>query len=182
MPEPATIKGKTPEEMISKVTALAETASKAPALRDAASEEARPGIDSAVQFAQDEIRDPFATLIEPELPKDKTVLEGPVQPAGPPTEVNLQGIGFGSKDAYAIIGGEVFYTGDEKNGIKLLEVRRGEVDIQANGGKVTVPLFPGGDLQKAKDRAKKEGSAHDASLDQQPEIPGPFSKREQSPL
>jgi hypothetical protein len=102
--------------------------------------------------------------------------------AAPEIKAELQGIGFGSKDAYAIIGGEVFYIGDEKNGIKVLEIRRREVDILVNGGKITVPLFPGEDLQKAKDRAKRKSAMEDTSVDQPSEMLSSLPRREQPPL
>jgi hypothetical protein len=178
-PAAGTLDEKTLREMIPQAMALAAgTASKG-----AAPEEGNPGVDSAVRMAQQEVRDPFAVPSEAEAPKEAlTDAAGVVVPAGPPVVVELQGIGFGSKDAYAIIGGEVYYTGDEKNGIKLLEVRRREVDIQANGARITVLLFPGEELQKAKDRAEKKGAVKDAALDQKPEIPGSLSQRERKPL
>ena len=142
-----------------------------------ASETATPGIDSAVQMAQEEVRDPFAIALPPEMEVPKIAQAS----AGSQVKVELQGIGFGSKDAYAIIGGEIFYKGDEKGGIKLLEVRRREVDIQVNGGKVTVPLFPDRDLQKARDRAKKKSAVEDTSTDQLSKASS-LSGREQPPL
>ena len=139
------------------------------------SEESTAGIDNAVQLAQQEVRDPFAVAPEAETP----LAPGMV---GPEIAVTLQGMGFGSKEAYAVIGGEVVYEGDEKKGIKLLEVRRHEVDILLNGGKVTIPLFPDQDLKKAKDRAKKKGAMGNASVDQSSETPSSLSGREQAPL
>lgn len=128
-----------------------------------ASEDATSGIDSAIQMAQQEVRDPFVTNL-PQVAETAANIPGPdSQAAAPEIKTDLQGIGFGSKDAYAVMGGEVFYKGDEKMGIKLLEVRRREVDILVNGGKVTVPLFPDQNLQKAKDRAKQKGVAKSVS-------------------
>ena len=132
-----------------------------------ASEEATPGIDSAVQMAQQEVRDPFDNPADIEAPQGGT---GAVSPqAAPEVKVELQGIGFGSQDAYAVIGGEIFYAGDEKLGIKLLEVRRREVDILVNGGKRTIPLFQNEDLQRAKDRAQKKTVNTDIVIDPKPE-------------
>ena len=122
----------------------------------AASEAATPGINSAVRAAQQEVRDPFA--MAPLPPVVETPKPAPVAKAALEIKANLQGIGFGSKDAYAVIGGDIFYVGDTKKGIKLLEVRRREVDINENGEKVTLSLFPGEDLQKARDRAKKKSA------------------------
>ena len=138
-------------------------------------ESATPGVDNAVQVAQQEVRDPFS-MGPAEAPGGV-----PGAPTGPEVTVQLQGIGFGSKDAYAVIGGDVFYKGDEKNGIKLLEVRRREVDILVNGGRITVPLFPEQDLKKAKERAKAKGATKNASEDQ-PEVPSSISRGEQPPL
>jgi len=123
-----------------------------------APDDTTPGIDSAVRMAQEEVRDPFAVA-----PETEAAVSAPVV-TGPEVTVVLQGIGFGSKDAYAVIGGDVYYIGDEKNGIKLLEVRRREVDILVNGGKMTVPLFPDESLKKAKERAEKKSAVKNASM------------------
>ena len=144
-----------------------------------ASEETIPGIDSAVQMAQEEVRDPFAMAPEVKAPTMAPVTQVPAA-AGSEIKMELQGIGFGSQDAYAVIGGEVFYKGDEKKGIKLLEVRRREVDILMNGGRVTVPLFPDQDLQRAKDRAKKKSAVENTSAEQLSKAPSSLSGREQS--
>lgn len=139
---------------------------------DAASSE----IETAVQTSPQDVRDPFSMA---ELPEVSTVA-----PEAPRPEIvaDLQGIGFGSKEAYAVIGGDVFYKGDEKKGIKLLEVRRREVDILVNGGRITVPLFPGDDLKKARDRAKAKGEMSNVSGDQPSGVPSSSSRGEQTPL
>ena len=100
----------------------------------------------------------------------------------PEAVVVLQGIGFGSKDGYAVIGNDIYYIGTELNGIKLLEVRRREVDILVNGGRTTVPLFKGEEVEKAKKRAKKKEAVKDAPTDSPSQIPSPLSEREQSTL
>lgn len=125
---------------------------------------ANPTVSEALQTAQGEVRDPFSMVLppEPEAPSQEAA-PAPVLP--PEIKVELQGIGLGSKDAYAVIGGEVFYQGDEKKGIKLLEVRRREVDIEVSGAKVTIPLFPEEDLQRAKDRARMKNPAKNARTD-----------------
>ncbi|MFA5105233.1 MAG: hypothetical protein WC527_08700 [Candidatus Margulisiibacteriota bacterium] len=132
----------------------------------------------AVQKTQQEVRDPFAMLPLPpcvETPKAPDV-EATVNI--PEIKVELQGIGFGSKDAYAVIGDDVFYNGDEKKGIKLLEVRRREVDILVNGKKITVPLFQGEDLQKTRDRAKKKSTMEKISTNQPSGMSSSLSGRE----
>jgi hypothetical protein len=159
--------------------AFADTAPVRDAVPSAAKPQdaATPEVDSAVSAAQQEVRDPFAMDVPPEeVPVSAP--EPAFQPASTPISVELQGIGFGSRDAYAIIGGEVFFEGDEKSGIKLLEVRRREVDIVVNGEMRTCLLFPGQDLKNARDRAQKKGPANDVSLDQRPGIPRSFSRRE----
>ncbi len=118
--------------------------------------EVTPGIDSAIKTAQQEVRDPFAVGEFEEVAGVPDV--NPDQATPIPT---LEGIGFGSVDGYAVMGGMVYLKGDVKNGIKLLEVRRREVDIVVDGGKVTLPLFPGDDVKKAMDRAGKKSIQQD---------------------
>ena len=130
------------------------------------SAETTPGIDNAVQKAQQEVRDPFAMAPEAPAPASEDV-----SPAVSEIKVELQGIGSGSNGDYAVIGDEIFYKGVEKKGIKLLEVRRGEVDILVNGGRITVPLFAEQDLRRAKDRAQKKNAIKDSSMDRKPETP-----------
>ncbi len=128
-----------------------------PVIQDVGSEyvPATAGIDSAVQMAQEEVRDPFGSPIDQGVPAD---IAGDT--VGAPTiKVDLQGIGFGSKDAYAVIGGEIFLVGEEKSGVKLLEVRRHEVDILVNGGIVTSTLFPDAELKKSREREKIKKAA-----------------------
>ena len=138
-------------------------------------EDATPEVENAVQTAQEEVRDPFS------MTSDVSTIAPGGALVVPTIKVELQGIGFGSKDAYAVIGGEVFYKGDEKMGIKLLEVRRREVDILVNGGKTTVPLFPNQDLKKAKDRAKAKGAIKNASEAKPSEAPSSLSRGELPP-
>ncbi|MFH1208251.1 MAG: type II secretion system protein N [Candidatus Omnitrophota bacterium] len=129
------------------------------------------GIDSALQMAQEEIRDPFRIAAETEA----AVTAAPSVTARPELNVVLQGIGFGSKDAgYALIGDDIYYIGKEINGIKLLEVRRREVDILVNGGRMTVPLFPGEEVEKARERAKKKGAVKNAPADPSEQVPSPL--------
>lgn len=150
------------------VSCSAEAASQGSPLQAVADSEfnetATPGVDTAVQVAQQEIRDPFDAPPAEGAPVSTAPATG--APALPDIKVELQGVGYGNRDAYAIINGEVLYEGDDKNGIKLLEVRRGEVDILMGGGKVTVPLFPGDELQKSKERAQKKSAETLSSTEQ----------------
>ncbi|HOW87843.1 MAG TPA: hypothetical protein P5561_05215 [Candidatus Omnitrophota bacterium] len=135
------------------------------------------GVDTAVQTAQQEIRDPFATPSGQNVPAVAAVSADM-----PEIKVDLQGIGFGSKEAYALIGGDIFHIGEEKRGIKLLEVRRHEVDILVNGGKVTYRLFPGQELEKAKERERKKKGDTALSAQQPEQDPSSFTGREQPSL
>jgi len=142
------------------------------------SKTASPGAEGE-EIDPQEVRNPFKMS---QLAQAATPLPVAAGETPPEIEVVLQGIGFGSKDAYAVIGGDVFYEGDEKKGIKLIEVRRHEVDILVNGGEITIPLYPGPDLQNAKDRAKAKKAMAKASVSQPPETPSSLSGKEQPPL
>ena len=144
--------------------------------QEVAAEVATPGVDSAVVAAQQEVRDPFATTSDTVVSANAPAVSA--QPAGPAIKVELQGIGFGSKDAYAIFGGEVFFTGDEKNGIKLVEVRRREVDIIVNGGPMTCLLFPDQELKNAKEREKRKRAVSSPSVDLKSGSPSSMPRRE----
>jgi hypothetical protein len=112
----------------------------------------QPGqMDASIQSAQQEVQNPFARRFAP--PEVK--VQEP-EKAAPVVVAVLQGIGLGGKDGYAVIGDSVYHEGEEKNGIKLLEVKRGEVDIIANGVVRTLPLFPDGELKKARERLEKK--------------------------
>jgi hypothetical protein len=140
-----------------------------------ASVPATPGVDSAVQMAQEEVRDPFGSPFDQNTPVDMTSasVDAPV------IAVDLQGIGFGSKDAYAVIGGEVFLVGDEKQGIKLLEVRRHEVDILVNGGMSTFSLYPGPELKNTMERELGKRGGVVPPFNQPKEKESSFPRREQ---
>mgnify|MGYP001231120539 CR=1 FL=1 len=144
--------------------------------QDEAVEGGASEVDDAVVAAQQEIQDPFATSL------GANVAKAPVQPVGNVDKLVLQGIGFGSKDAYAIFGGEVYFKGDEKNGIKLVEVRRREVDIIVNGGPMTCALFPDQDLKNAIEREKRKRAVSAFPADPSSESPSSMTRRESSPL
>ena len=112
--------------------------------------ESVPGMNTSIQNAQQQVQDPFARRFAPAPPKAQE------QVRAAEVVAVLQGIGLGAKGAYAVIGDSVYYKGEEKNGIKLLELRRGEVDIFVNGATATLPLFPGEELKKAQARQEKK--------------------------
>jgi hypothetical protein len=147
-----------------------------------ASSQGISGIDSSLQTAQEEIRDPFKIAAETEAAVATTAAAASAS-TRPEIAIVLQGIGFGSKnEGYAVIGDDIYYKGEEINGIKLLEVRRREVDILVNGGKMTVPLFRGTEVAKARERAKKKGAVKDAPANPPGKTPSSLSKREQPKL
>jgi hypothetical protein len=136
------------------------------------------GMDASIQNAQQEVQDPFAKRYASPGVKGKPQEKDKAAP--PVVDVALQGVGLGEKTSYAIIGDSVYYEGEEKNGVKLLEVRRGEVDISANGEKRVLSLFPEEELKRAKERQKKKSEqrvfTNDASKTDGPES---FPKRGQ---
>lgn len=107
-----------------------------------------PEMDTAVQMSQEKVQDPFAAKFQDEGPARQTF----DMANAPKASVLFQGVGMGEKGAYAVINGEVFYAGEEKKGIKMVEVRKREVDIVVGGESRTVPLFPEEDLVKAQER------------------------------
>ena len=115
---------------------------------------APPKAAAAPDAAPQDVVDPFAARFDPDA------VEAAPEPGKTATAVALpilEGIGLGGGDAYAVIGGSVYYKGEEKNGIKLLEARRGEVDIFVNGAPMVLPLFPKEELKKANERREKKG-------------------------
>ena len=123
----------------------------------AASAETAPvetqGVGSAVQMAQEEVRDPFQSQLKTGVEADE---------AAPKTEqvikVSLQGVGFGStEDAYAVLNGDVYYLEEEKKGIKLVNVRKREADVFVNGAMQTLRLFDEAALKKSTAGRRKTG-------------------------
>lgn len=110
------------------------------------------GVDAAVQMAQQEIKDPFATQFN-----INDIIAAPA--AAPAASVQLEGIGLGGSEAYAVLGGEIYHLGEEKKGIKLIEARRGEVDISMNGETKTLRFVPEEELQKSKARQQGPGGS-----------------------
>jgi len=133
-----------------------------------------PEIGNAIPATQEEIRDPFEVLFSQSASQE---ISGNL-PNAPEVKIELQGIGFGSKDAYAVINGNIFRVGEEKDGIKLLEVRRHEVDILVDGVATALALFPKQDLKKAKERGEKKRAAANLSTVPQAAGASSFPKKE----
>ena len=70
----------------------------------------------------------------------------PVAASGEPVEIqtNLEGLSIGAKGSRAVINGEVYKEGEDKLGIKVLQIRKKEVDILINQAvKRTLSMIPG---------------------------------------
>jgi hypothetical protein len=77
--------------------------------------------------AERAVRDPFQAKVSAPAPKTaQAVPEAPLN-------VVLEGISLGPNGAFAVIGGEIYYEGEEKGGIKVTQIRKREVDILMNG-------------------------------------------------
>ena len=73
-------------------------------------------------------------------------VETPVAPSGQPVEIqtNLEGLSMGARGSRAVINGEVYKEGEDKLGIKVLQIRKKEVDILINQSiKRTLSMIPG---------------------------------------
>ena len=119
------------------------------------SAEAPAGVDTAIRMAQEGVRDPFENkIMEPSAAVN--VVSAAAAQGPPPIPVDIQGIGLGPTSAYALLNGEIYYAGEEKGGIKLLEVRKGEVDILNNGTPQKLRMVSEEDIAKAQGRRLKK--------------------------
>ncbi|HNX68130.1 MAG TPA: hypothetical protein PLL75_03255 [Candidatus Omnitrophota bacterium] len=117
-----------------------------------------PGMNSAVEMAQNEMRDPFKVTLAPEAPPPS--VDGGITGVQPvDVKVSLEGIGLGAEGAYAVLNGDIFYEGEEKKGIKLVAVRKTQVDLLINGNLSTFYLAPEEQIRRAQERQeRKKGS------------------------
>ena len=94
-------------------------------------------VSHSFAFGDEESRDPFQTnlLSSPEAPKQNSST-----PEKASTQ--LEGIGIGPKKTFAIINGETYHEGEQKGGIKVVQVRRREVDILMYGAPMTLLMTP----------------------------------------
>ncbi|MBU9888437.1 MAG: hypothetical protein KTQ49_01030 [Candidatus Omnitrophica bacterium] len=105
-------------------------------------EAGEPPVPAIPQTGQEEppveqvVRDPFQSQMNLGLETGS----GPVA-AQPVVEVKLQGIGLGPHDSYAVLNGDIYYMEEEQKGIKLLAIRRREVDVLVNGTTQTLRLY-----------------------------------------
>lgn len=118
--------------------------------------EGKADVESFIQNVSGQVlQDPFADSFG----IDEPVVAATDKPATPQITAVLQGIGSGQEDAYAIISGDIYYLGEEKNGIKLLEVHKGWVDVLLNGISSKLQLYPEEDLKKARRGRVKRAAA-----------------------
>ena len=86
------------------------------------------------------VRDPFESGLNP--------VETPVAPSpDQPVEIQtiLEGISISPRGARTVINGEVYKEGEDKKGIKIIQIRKKEVDILINQSiKRTLSMLPGG--------------------------------------
>ena len=84
-------------------------------------------------FAKDEeVVDPFEpAVVQP---------TGEIQTVHP--ELDLQGIGIGPDKAYAIINGEVFSQGEERDGLKIVKINKKDVDILYGAEEMKLRISP----------------------------------------
>lgn len=78
-------------------------------------------------FADEE---PKRDIFKSNIPRP---VAGAQQTAGQAIAVNLQGISIGAKNSFAVVNGLVLHEGEEKSGIKVVKIRRREVDIEISG-------------------------------------------------
>ncbi len=107
-----------------------------------------------IKDLQDDIRDPFTPFLPPKV-EDQAV----DQVAGETVEVRLYGIGLGSESAYAILNGDVYYEGEEGDGIKLLKVRKNEVEIEMGGVRSTLYILSDDELKRLGQRRERREKA-----------------------
>lgn len=87
--------------------------------------------------AEETVRDVFRTNI-PSPGSNRPVPLGQT----PVVQTILQGIGMGHQGAFAIISGQIYHEGEEKQGIKVAQIRKQEVDIIVNGVASTLRMVP----------------------------------------
>ena len=116
----------------------------------------KPGPASEKQPAQQEqpvqeevARDVFESNI--------TALDVPVSTAQPVAiNVHFEGISIGPAGAAALINGIVYHKGEQKAGIKVIQIRKREVDILINGVPRTLRTTPGQGAATSKTDEKTE--------------------------
>ncbi len=111
------------------------------------------GIQDSIITAQEEVVDIFRARTEDVTEADESEdNEERFIPQVPVSfrDVLLQGLGLGANDAFAVLNGELYAIGEEKDGIKLVEVRKGEADVIVDGATRKLFFVDAEDLAKYK--------------------------------
>jgi hypothetical protein len=95
-------------------------------------------------------RDPFASDFETDIPAEGVVANMPA------VEVKLEGVGISHDSAYAVINGDLILEGESKGGISVVNVRKQEVDIIANGMPQTLKLAPEDEVKRMQQRKEQK--------------------------
>jgi hypothetical protein len=109
------------------------------ATTEPAGEEAHSKPEPPAVKSEPPVRDVFQSELRP--------FETPLAPSpDQPVEIQtvLEGISIGARGSRAVINGEVYKEGEDKMGIKILQIRKKEVDILINQSiKRTLSMLPG---------------------------------------
>ena len=115
----------------------------------------------ALDADEGNVRDVFKTSV----PTPQA--EGPTHSGQVPViQASLQGIGMGPQGAYAVISGQVYHEGEDKQGIKIAKIRKKEVDIVVNGVPNTLRMIP---VQPRAEMPSESGSSESGEFDKQGE-------------
>ena len=118
----------------------------------------------------EDVRDPF---------KPKVSYGQPAAQPGAASQqtitANLEGISISSKGAFAVISGELYEKGEEKLGIKVVQIRKREVDILINGVFTTLSMLPE-DMSRPRSVPEKErvGETASSEVEEPSEFIEPF--------
>lgn len=104
--------------------------------------------------------------IEDQLAKFKDLFEIQLTPAvkkamekKAPTKIvsniKLEGIAMGAAGSYAVINGNLYKAGEEKDGVKVEKIRKKEVDVLIGGKRRTLKLLPSGKKEVDKGNTEK---------------------------
>ncbi len=107
-----------------------------------------------IKVLQKDIRDPFTPFLPSKVEDQATD-----QIVGETVEARLYGIGLGPESAYAILNGDVYYEGEEGDGIKLLKVRKNEVEIEMGGARSTLYILSDDELKRLGQRRERKEKA-----------------------
>ena len=108
-------------------------------------------IPSAVPAVQEPERDPFAVPFDGRQMAGQTDSEMPVA-----VDLKFEGVGIGPGDAFAVLNGDVYYEGEEKNRIKVVKVRKQEVELLVDGMPRTMKVAPEEEIKRLRNRKEQK--------------------------